>query len=81
MNIKSRLEKIWAAHLECEDDFQSSDFFDCGGTSVTAVHLAADIQEEFGVEIDALEVVTHGDFLLLVNLIAERVAADSEGGH
>lgn len=73
----SELRSIWSEVLRQEDSLAAeitdeSDLFASGGTSITAVYMAARIQERLGVEVDAIEVVTHPTFGALAALVGER---------
>jgi acyl carrier protein len=72
-----RLGAMWSELLDCDHATEDSDFFECGGTSILAVHLAASIQEEFGVPVDAVEVVVERRFGRIAGLVGERRAAVS----
>ncbi|MCC9306035.1 acyl carrier protein [Kitasatospora sp. RB6PN24] len=74
---QSELAALWAEVLKSETPEGDADFFECGGTSLTAVHLAALIQERFHVSIDAIEVVTGRKLSVLSELLGERLAAAS----
>lgn len=71
----SKLRALWSELLDCGEVGDDSDFFECGGTSILAVHLAALIQEHFGVPIDAVEIVVQRRLSRITELIAERRAA------
>ncbi|MCQ4083497.1 phosphopantetheine-binding protein [Streptomyces sp. RB6PN25] len=74
-DAQTKLAALWADLLNCEEVTGDTDFFDCGGTSITAVHLAARIQETFGVSVDAIEVVVEKEFGKLARLLDSRLAA------
>jgi acyl carrier protein len=71
---QAKLATLWCDLLECREATADSDFFDCGGTSLTAVHLAARIQETFSVSVDAIEVVVERKLGRMSDLIALRLA-------
>ncbi|MFD5463741.1 phosphopantetheine-binding protein [Kitasatospora sp. NPDC127059] len=75
MDLNSQLAAIWTELLKCDEVTAGTDFFECGGTSIVAVYLAADIQEKLQVTVDAIEIVSHRKFGDLVVLVAERHAA------
>jgi acyl carrier protein len=76
-DVDDQLAALWTELLECETATGDADFFDSGGTSITAVHLAALIQETFGVSVDAIEVVVLRTFAQLSTVIATRMSAKS----
>ena len=61
-DLSSELRTLWMAVLERQDVADDSDFFDLGGTSIAAVTLAAMVQEELGIALDALDVVLNPTF-------------------
>ena len=73
----NRLRTLWSELLSCGEVTDEADFFDCGGTSVLAVHLAALVQEHFGVPVDAIEVVVERRLDRIAALIGQRRAAVS----
>ncbi|HEX3786041.1 MAG TPA: phosphopantetheine-binding protein [Pseudonocardiaceae bacterium] len=70
-----QLAKMWRELLETEDVTEDSDFFECGGNSVTAVHLAALIHENLAVSVDAIDVVMLRTFGRVSGAVADRLAA------
>ncbi|MDH6578573.1 acyl carrier protein [Kitasatospora sp. MAP5-34] len=76
-DLQSKLAALWADLLKSGTPDGAADFFECGGTSLTAVHLAALIQEQFQVSVDAVEVVTGRTLAVISGLVAERLAAVS----
>lgn len=70
----SRLAELWTELLDTEDSGEDADFFDCGGTSISAVHLAALIQENLSVAIDAIEVVKLRTLGRISETVVERLA-------
>ncbi|GAA4225083.1 hypothetical protein GCM10022254_06190 [Actinomadura meridiana] len=75
VDVEQTLSEMWSDLLECGAVTEESDFFECGGTSVTAVHLAALIQDQFGVTFDAVEVVVERKFGKMTDLLTLRCAA------
>ncbi|MFD4831251.1 acyl carrier protein [Streptomyces uncialis] len=74
-DVDSKLAQMWDQLLKSGEITPDSDFFACGGTSIVAVYLAAEIQETFQVAVDAVEVVQYPAFGDLVALVRERLAA------
>ncbi len=72
---RTKLAELWTGLLNVDEVTDDSDFFVCGGTSITAVHLAARIQQTFGVPVDAVEIVIEKDFGKLALLLEGRLAA------
>ncbi|MEK2491110.1 phosphopantetheine-binding protein [Kitasatospora purpeofusca] len=72
-DVNSRLAALWTELLGCEDVTEDTDFFESGGTSVVAVYLAAEIQDQLRIEIDAIEIVTHRTFGELAALVGGRI--------
>ncbi|MFI6084304.1 phosphopantetheine-binding protein [Streptomyces sp. NPDC051217] len=72
--VQEKLAGLWTDLLGCDEVNDDTDFFDCGGTSIAAVHLAARIQAMFGVPVDAIEVVVEKKFGSLAALIDSRLA-------
>lgn len=72
-DVQEKLAAIWSDLLKCGDVTEGSDFFECGGTSIKAVYLAAGVQEAFGVPFDALEVVVERTLGNLATLVAARL--------
>jgi hypothetical protein len=72
---RQKLAAMWTELLKCDEVADDSDFFVCGGTSITAVHLAARIQGTLGVPVDAVEVVVAKDFGKIADLVQSRLAA------
>ncbi|MFJ8434733.1 phosphopantetheine-binding protein [Kitasatospora sp. NPDC094019] len=75
-DVNSRLAALWTELLGCEEVTEETDFFESGGTSVVAVHLAAEIQDRLLIEVDAIEIVTHRTFGELAALLGGRIPAD-----
>jgi acyl carrier protein len=73
-DVNRRLAALWSELLGSGEIAGDADFFDCGGTSVDAVHLAALIQENFEVSVDAIEVVVLRRFSEIAALISSRLA-------
>jgi acyl carrier protein len=73
--VHPRLRSLWLELLDKDEVTEQSDFFDDGGTSITAVYLAASIQETFGVLADAIEVVQLRTFGEIARLVSERQGA------
>lgn len=75
-DVRNKLTALWGEILDSEIN-DDSDFFECGGTSIDAVYLAAGIQESFGVAVDAIEVVIVRKFHDLASLISSRLDESS----
>lgn len=73
-DVQDKLAALWTQQLKCGDVTADSDFFDCGGTSIAAVYLAAAVQETFGVSFDALEIVVEQKLGSVARLISARLA-------
>lgn len=71
------LAAMWRELLEIDDVAADSDFIECGGTSVLAVHLAALVQEKFAVSLDAIDVVVLRRFDSISRGIQEKLAQHS----
>lgn len=76
--VEQKLGALWSKLLDCGEVTEDADFFDCGGTSIAAVHLAALIQENFGLLVDAVEVVVERKLGRIAALIGEQLAAMNE---
>jgi acyl carrier protein len=76
-DVDSVLAVMWRGLLELDDVTAESDFIDCGGTSILAVHLAALIQEKFAVSLDAIDVVVLRRFDSISRSIQEKLAQHS----
>ncbi|HEV2343288.1 MAG TPA: acyl carrier protein [Actinocrinis sp.] len=74
-DVVDQLTEMWNELLEPTQITPDSDFFDCGGTSVTAVYLAAAVQESLGVALDAIEVVKLRTFGAIAQTLSERLGA------
>ncbi|MFI5771490.1 phosphopantetheine-binding protein [Streptomyces sp. NPDC051658] len=72
--IREHVAKIWMNLLKVEEVTDDSDFFESGGTSITAVYFAADIQDECQLAVDAIEIISNPKFGELVALVRERSA-------
>lgn len=72
-DVDGQLATAWLDLLACGHVSGDADFFECGGSSIAAVHLAATIQETFGVPVDAIEVVTLRRFSEISALIISRL--------
>lgn len=55
--VKEQLSSLWLEVVGVSDVADDADFAATGGTSLAAVHLAAEIQEQFGVAVDAIEII------------------------
>ncbi|MGW1178790.1 phosphopantetheine-binding protein [Kitasatospora sp. NPDC002543] len=75
--LNGRLAALWTELPRCEEVTADTDFFTCGGTSIVAVYLAAEIQENLRVEVDAAEVITHPTFGALASLVNERLLEEA----
>ncbi|KUN95690.1 acyl carrier protein [Streptomyces caeruleatus] len=73
-DIREAFSEIWRTSLESESTSDDADFFDSGGTSIQAVHLAALVQERFEIEFDALEVVVARSAGAMIKIITDRLA-------
>lgn len=74
-DVNVQLANLWRELLKTEEVTGDTDFFDAGGTSIVAVYLAAEIQERFGAEVDALDVVQHPRYADLAALLEEKLAS------
>lgn len=72
-DIAGKLATMWSELLGSAVAAPDSDFFEDGGTSITAVHLAAMIQENLGVSFDAIDVVKLRTFGKVSELVGERI--------
>ncbi len=54
--VRDTVEKIWNDVLELDGTQQDVSFFDLNGDSISAVRLAARIEEELHVEIDVADI-------------------------
>ena len=72
-NAVERLTPLWIEVLGGAAPARDADFFDYGGTSVEAVHLAAAIQENLGISVDAVEVVLLRVFDKIADLVEQRL--------
>lgn len=75
------LAPLWTELLGGTAPDRDADFFDCGGTSVDAVHLAAAIQENLGVSVDAVDVVLLRTFGTIADLVGQRLDEAARGEH
>ena len=50
-SVAGAVVKLWEAHLHASDLTTSSNYFECGGHSLAAAAIAADIQQVFGVQL------------------------------
>ncbi|MEV4557904.1 phosphopantetheine-binding protein [Kitasatospora sp. NPDC049285] len=73
-DLQSKLAALWADLLNSELPDADADFFEDGGTSLSAVHLAALIQEHFRVSVDAIEIVTARSLSAVCELVGERLS-------
>jgi hypothetical protein len=71
-----RLADLWQEVLTAPPPTLESDVFSAGGTSITLVHLAARIQEEWRVRMTAHDVVLNPTYAELHKLICARTARD-----
>lgn len=67
-----QLAAAWCTVLHTGRVEPGDDFVESGGTSIAAVHLAAAIQEDLGVAIDAIEILEQGTFGAIGDLVASR---------
>lgn len=72
--IRERLSCLWLGVVGASYIADDADFAASGGTSLAAVHLAAEIQEEFGVGVDAIEIIEQ-TFGGIVGLVETRMTA------
>jgi acyl carrier protein len=72
-DLEPRFARLWTEQLRIAEPHRHSDFFDDGGTSIGAVHLAAVVQDTFGVSIDAVEIVLTRSFGGILALLVERL--------
>jgi len=71
-NTTERLAKLWSDVLGGAEATPEADFFDCGGTSMEAVYLAAAVQEDLGIAVDAVAVVVLRAFGRIAELVEQR---------
>lgn len=77
-DVRKAFSEMWCESLGCTTMEDDADFFESGGTSITAVYLAAVVQERFGIEFDALEVVLKRRAADVVDLVSERLGQARE---
>ncbi len=77
-DVRKAFSEMWCESLGCTTMEDDSDFFESGGTSITAVYLAAVVQERFGIEFDALEVVLKRRAQDVLGLVSERLGQAGE---
>jgi acyl carrier protein len=73
MDITEELRAAWKEVLEVEDVDSEANFIALGGSSMTAVHLAAIVQERLAIELNAVEVVLTPKFRDVVTLLESRI--------
>lgn len=71
--IEERLSPLWCGVVGTTDVRADTDFLDSGGNSLKAVYLAAAIQDEFAVPVDAIEIIEQGIFAKIAALIETRL--------
>lgn len=71
--IVDRLRPLWCEVVKTDEVSADADFIKSGGTSLGAVHLAAGIQDEFGVVVDAIDILEQGSFRNITELIGKRL--------
>ncbi len=74
-DVKERLKAIWCRVLRVEDVAFDANFFEVGGTSLRAIQVHRQLQEEFEVEIDVVELFGHTTIEQLAGFL-ERGEAD-----
>ncbi len=77
-SLRERLTQIWLEALELQDDVRDDqNFFEVGGTSLTAVRLRARIVSQLGVDIPLGDIYAGGSIAELVLAIEASLIADS----
>ncbi|WP_338017443.1 amino acid adenylation domain-containing protein [Streptomyces adustus] len=74
-HVEMALHRIWRRVLVHPDIGVGDDFFELGGTSISAIKMASAVQEEFGVGLPVRDVMLHPT----IEALAERVRGDGSG--
>jgi acyl carrier protein len=74
MDITEELRAAWKEVLKVEDVDNEANFIALGGSSMTAVQLAAIVQERLAIELNAVEVVLTPKFRDVVTLLEARIS-------
>jgi acyl carrier protein len=69
---------VWKRVLRA-DVPEGANFFDAGGASLAAVHVAMLLQEEYGIRVDAADVLAESELSAFVRLLHGRIASGGPG--
>ena len=75
IDVVASVTRAWYAALELPPTSESPDFFDAGGTSVTAVRMMGQVESELGIEFPLESLFLEGRLDALVVECSERFAA------
>lgn len=67
-------EMLGASHIGMDDDF-----FELGGNSLVAVHLAVRMREHFGITVSGITILEHATIRALAATIDDAIAASGKG--
>ncbi|MCI9140563.1 MAG: amino acid adenylation domain-containing protein [Lachnospiraceae bacterium] len=71
-DTQKRLRKIWCKVLGNEDITLNSDFYESGGHSLSGAQAKIEIEKEFGVSLDIVDILEISKFIDLCNRIEEK---------
>lgn len=66
------MRKIWCKVLGNEDITLNSDFYESGGHSLSGAQAKIEIEKEFGVSLDIVDILEISKFIDLCNRIEEK---------
>jgi acyl carrier protein len=70
--VRDRLQPIWCEVLDVPTAEDEADFFELGGESVTAIHLAARVENDFRTACTIEDIFDNPTFGELTGFVSEK---------
>lgn len=77
-DISQKVEQIWREVLDVADGQESATFFELEGQSISAVRIAARVEDEVGVQVDIGDLFEDPDLETFVNDVMAKVEASQD---
>lgn len=73
-HICAGIAEVWGRVLRHDAVPNDANFFDLGGSSLAAIHVAALLQERYGIKLDVIDVFENDDLSALAEVVQKRLA-------
>ncbi|MFE5857507.1 amino acid adenylation domain-containing protein [Streptomyces sp. NPDC056500] len=80
VGAQAELAAIWAEVLGVGEVADEDDFFQVGGSSLTAIKVVSAVRQRLGIRLNVPDVAEHSRFDALAALVASRVAVPTPSG-